>query len=66
MDYDSVIGMNKGNSIKKFKKDPTAESHFPASGQASICGVIVDADEKTGLANNINQLIIGGNLKQKI
>ncbi len=65
-DYDSVIGMNKDNSIKKFKKDPTAESHFPASGQASICGVIVDADEKTGLANNINQLIIGGNLKQKI
>ena len=65
-DYDSVIGMNKENSIKKFKKDPTAESHFPAKGQASMSGVIVDADEKTGLANNINQLIIGGNLKQKI
>ena len=31
-----------------------------------MSGVIVDADEKTGLANNINQLIIGGNLKQKI
>ena len=29
-DYDSVIGMNKENSIKKFKKDPTAESHSPA------------------------------------
>ena len=65
-DYDSVIGMNKENSIKKFKKDPTAESHFPAKGQASMSGVIVDADEKTGLANNINQFILGGNLKQKI
>ena len=64
-DYDSVIGMNKENSIKKFK-DPTAENHFPAKGDASISGVIVDADEKTGLANNINQIIIGGNLKQKI
>ena len=64
-DYDSVIGMNKENSIKKFKKDPTAESHFPAKGQASISGVIVDADEKTGLANDINQIILGGNLKQK-
>ena len=64
-DYDSVIGMNKENSIKKFKKDPSAENHFPADGDASISGVIVDADDKSGLANNIYQIIIGGNLKQK-
>ena len=32
-DYDSVIGMNKENSIKKFKKDPSAENHFPANGE---------------------------------
>ncbi len=64
-DYDSVIGMNKENSIKKFKKDSSAENHFPAEGQASICGVIVDANDQTGLANDINQIILGGNLKQK-
>ncbi len=64
-DYDSVIGMNKENSIKKFKKDPTAKSHFPAEGQASICGVIVDANDQTGLANEVNQIIVGGNLKQR-
>ena len=64
-DYDSVIGMNKENSIKKFKKDPSAENHFPAEGQASICGVIVDANDQTGLANDVNQIILGGNLKQK-
>ncbi len=64
-DYDSVIGMNKDNSIKKFKKDPTAESHFPALGPASISGVIVEANEQTGLANSINQIILGGSLKQK-
>ena len=51
--------------IKKFKKDPSAESHFPANGNASISGVIVDADDKTGLANNISQIIVGGNLNQK-
>ncbi len=65
-DYDSVIGMNKENSIKKFKKDPSAEIHFPAKGQASMSGVIVDADDHTGLASNINQIILGGNLKQII
>ena len=65
-DYDSVIGMNKENSIKKFKKDPSAKSHFPANGLASMSGVIVEADDQTGLAKNINQIILGGNLKQKI
>ncbi len=65
-DYDSVIGMNKENSIKKFKKDPTAKNHHPANGPASLSGVIVDADDQTGLANNINQIILGGNLKQQI
>ena len=64
-DYDSVIGMNKENSIKKFKKDPTATSHFPAKGQASLSGVIIDANEETGLANTIDQIILGGILKQK-
>ena len=64
--YDSVIGMDKENSIKKFKKDPTASNHFPAEGEASISGVIIDANEKTGLANTIDQFIIGGFLKQKI
>ena len=65
-DYNSVIGMNKENSIKKFKKDPDAESHFPANGHASISGVIIDANDDTGLANSIDQIILGGDLKQKI
>ena len=64
-DYDSVIGMNKENSIKKFQKDSSAESHYPANIQASMSGVIIDANDQTGLAENINQIILGGNLKQK-
>ena len=31
-----------------------------------MSGVIVDADDKTGLASHINQIILGGNLKQII
>ncbi len=64
-DYNSVIGMNKENSIKKFKKDPNAKNHFPADGLASISGIIVEANDETGLANNIDQIIVGGELKQK-
>ena len=63
-DYDSVIGMNKENSIKKFLKDSTAKQHFPSEGEATLCGVIVDANDETGLANNINPVITGGVLKE--
>ncbi len=61
-DYDSVIGMNKSNSLNKFfKKD--SKKHFPAEGEASLCGVIVECDEETGLAKNAKQFIHGGILK---
>ena len=61
-DYDSVIGMNKENSIKTFFK-LDAKKHYPATGQASLSGVIVDCNRDTGLADKINSFILGGDLK---
>ena len=61
-DYDSVIGMNKENSIKRFFKEKDAVNHFPADGEATLSGVIVDADNDTGLAKKINRILIGGSL----
>ena len=49
-DYDSVIGMNKQNSIKRFLKDKEAINHFPANGEGTLSGIIVEADIETGLA----------------
>ena len=61
-DYDSVIGMNKENSINRFfKKDST--KHYPAIGEATLSGVIVDCNVETGLANNIESYINGAQLK---
>ena len=60
-DYDSVIGMNKNNSLNKFLKKDSIK-HFPATGEASLSGVIVDCDIKTGLAKNIESIIYGGEL----
>mgnify|MGYP001342809258 CR=1 FL=1 len=60
-DYNSVIGMNKENSLNKFLKK-SAVKHFPATGEASLCGLIVDANEKTGLADKIESFIFGGDL----
>ena len=64
-DYNSVIGMNKYNSINKFLKKK-AQKHYPATGEASLCGSIIECDVKTGLAKNINQFIYGGDLKNSL
>ena len=64
-DYDSVIGMNKENSINRFLKENSSK-HFPATGDATLSGVIVDCDIKTGLAKNIESYIFGGQLKNTL
>jgi metallophosphoesterase (TIGR00282 family) len=61
-DYNSVIGMNKENSIKKFFKDKEATKHYPAEGEATLSGLIVETDTKTGLAKDVTRLIDGGSL----
>ena len=64
-DYDSVIGMDKENSINRFLKENSIK-HFPAVGEATLSGVIVDCNIKTGLANQIESYIFGGHLKNTL
>tara|TARA_E500000178_G_scaffold62064_1_gene58859 strand:+ start:153 stop:959 length:807 start_codon:yes stop_codon:yes gene_type:complete len=61
-DYNSVIGMNKENSIKRFLKDKDATNHFPAEGEGTLSGIIVETETKTGLAKNVTRIINGGSL----
>ena len=61
-DYNSVIGMNKENSINRFLKENSTK-HFPATGEATLSGVMVDCDIKTGLAVSIESYIFGGELE---
>ena len=60
-DYDSVIGMNKENSLNRFMKKDSVK-HFPANGEATLSGVIVDCNIENGLANKIQSFIFGGQL----
>ena len=65
-DYNSVIGLNRDNSLKKFLKDSSAENHFPALGEATISGLLVTADDDTGLAKKVQPIILGGPLQERI
>ena len=60
--YNSVIGMDKDNSINRFLKKKST-NHFPAKGEASLCGVIVECEKETGLAIGVESFIYGGDLK---
>ena len=62
-DYDSVIGMNTENSLNRFLKKNSTK-HLTALGEATLCGVIVDCNIETGLANNIESYISGGQLSK--
>ena len=59
--YDSVIGMNKDNSLSRFMKKESVKN-YPANGEATLSGVIVDCNFETGLANSINSYLLGGQL----
>ncbi len=64
-DYRSVIGMNRDNSLKKFLKDPSATKHYPALGKATISGLLVSAENETGLAKKVIPIILGELLENR-
>ena len=65
-DYNSVIGMNRDNSLKKFFNDPSAIKHFPALGKGTISGLLVCANDETGLADKVEPIILGESLENRV
>jgi 2',3'-cyclic-nucleotide 2'-phosphodiesterase len=61
--YDSVIGMDKEEPMRRFTTKLPAARLEPASGAATLCGVAVELDPK-GLAVRIAPVRIGGSLPQ--
>ncbi len=65
-DYDSVIGMKKATAVERFvRKMPTARLEA-ADGEATLCAIMVETDDETGLALRIAPLRIGGRLSQEL
>jgi len=59
-DYDSVIGMEKNTPIQTFLHKRRLEKMEPAKGEVTICGSVIELDDKTGLASKIFSIKIGG------
>ena len=62
-DYDSVIGMDKEEPVRRFTTKLPVTRFEPASGAATLCGVAVELDAQ-GLATKIAPVRIGGRLAE--
>ena len=62
-DYDSVIGMDKEEPIRRFTRKLPGSRFEPANGPATLCGVAVEPG-KNGLATKIAPVRLGGRLAQ--
>jgi len=61
-DYNSVIGMRIEEPLRRFTKKINGGRFEAAKGEATICGVYVEADPVTGLANQVCPIRLGGRL----
>jgi metallophosphoesterase (TIGR00282 family) len=60
-DYDSVIGMDKQEPLRRFTTKMPGSRYAPATGPATLCAVFVQTDAK-GLAGRIEPVRVGGRL----
>jgi len=62
-DYDSVLGMQADEAINRFMSRIPRGRFQPANGVASLSGLAVEIDDRTGLAIRTNPLRLGGSLR---
>ena len=62
-DYDSVIGMEKTEPIRRFVEKTPGGRFNPAQGDPTLCGVIIETSSD-GLSESIEPFRIGGILSQ--
>jgi 2',3'-cyclic-nucleotide 2'-phosphodiesterase len=61
-DYDSVIGMDKAEPLRRFITGMPKGRFEPAEGEATLSGLFVETDDRTGLATRLSMVRVGGRL----
>ncbi len=63
-DYNSVIGMDKAEPMRRFVTGMGKTRFQPALGEATLSGVLVETDDRSGKATAIHMVRDGGRLQQ--
>ncbi|MHA7876792.1 TIGR00282 family metallophosphoesterase [Roseivivax sp.] len=61
-DYDSVIGMEKSEPLRRFVTGMSKGRFQPSRGEATLSGVYVETDDRSGKATRIEMVRQGGRL----
>ena len=61
-DYDSVIGMEKDEPLRRFVTGMSKGRFVPATGAATLCGMSFETDDRTGRAVSVEMVRFGGRL----
>ena len=61
-DYDSSIGMDKAVPMARFLRKRSEGRMEVADGPVTVCGLSVEVSDRTGLAERVGQVRIGGRL----
>lgn len=64
--YDSVIGVEIDEPMNRFLTGISSGPFKPAAGEATLSGIVVETDERTGLCASISPLRVGGELEPVI
>jgi hypothetical protein len=64
-DYDSVVGMQKEEPLRRFATGVASGRFLSAEGAASMCGVALETDPNTGLATRVAPVRLGGPIEQR-
>lgn len=62
-DYDSVIGMDKTEPLRRFVTGMPKARFEPAKGEGTLSGLLVETDEATGRASRVRMIRRGGRLE---
>jgi metallophosphoesterase (TIGR00282 family) len=62
-DYNSVIGMEKLEPLRRFITGMPKSRFEPAMGEATLSGVYVETDDRTGRATRVRMIRVGGRLE---
>ena len=62
-DYNSVIGMDKAEPMRRFITGMPRERFTPANGEATLSGVYIETDNRTGRATRVVPVRQGGLLQ---
>lgn len=65
-DYDSVIGMKKEPATLRFVRKMPGERLTPGEGEGTVSGVMVDTDDRTGLAVRVAPVRVGPGLSETL